>query len=86
MDSKVILSFIACVAIIMIFGKTIFTPMKRIIKFFINSILGAFLIFMINLIGMSFSFHVGFNIINSIIVGVLGVPGAGLLIILKTFC
>lgn len=83
MDYKTILTLIACVGIIMVFGKTIFMPMKKIIKFIVNSILGAILIFIINLIGISFDFHIGFNIINSITVGVLGVPGACLLILLK---
>ena len=86
MDTKVILSFIACVGIIMVFGKTFVMPMKKIIKFIGNSLLGALMIFIINLVGTSFNFDIGFNIINSIIVGILGIPGAILLIILKIFC
>ena len=86
MDTKVILSFIACVGIIMIFGKTFVMPMKMAVKLVGNSILGALLIFIINLVGISFDFHIGFNIVNSIIVGILGIPGAILLIILKIFC
>lgn len=86
MDIKIILIFIACIAIILIFGKTFLMPAKWIIKLIGNSILGAGLIFIINLVGTSFDFHIGFNIINSIIVGILGIPGAVLLVILKIFC
>lgn len=86
MDSKVILSFIACIAIIFIFGKHFLLPIRKVLKIILNSIGGAFLIFLINLVGTSFNFHIGFNIVNSIIVGILGVPGAILLIILKIFC
>ena len=86
MDTKAILSFIACIGIIMVFGKTFLMPVKKIIKFISNSLLGALIIFIINLVGTSFNFHIGFNIVNSIIVGILGIPGAVLLVILKIFC
>lgn len=86
MDSKVILSFIACIAIILIFGKRFLFPIRKILKLIVNSIFGLIIIFVINLVGQSFDFHIGLNIINSIIVGLLGIPGAGLLIILQIFC
>ena len=71
MNSKVILSFIACILIILVFGKSFYMPIKIIVKLVVNSILGAFLIFIINLVGTSFDFHIGLNILNSIIVGIL---------------
>ena len=43
------------------------------------------LIFIINLIGGAFSFHIGLNVGTSILVGILGIPGVILLIILKIF-
>ncbi len=86
MDTKSILIFIACIAIIMIFGKYFLFPIKKIIKLVFNSLLGALLIFIINLIGTSFNFHIGLSIVNAIIVGLLGIPGAILLILLKIFC
>lgn len=85
MDNKIILSFIACIAIIIIFGKYFSFPVKKVIKLVINSIVGALIIFIINLVGTSFNFHIGLSIVNSIIVGILGIPGACLLIILKIF-
>lgn len=85
MDNRIILTFIACIAILIIFGKYFSFPLKRIIKLVGNSILGAIIIFLINLVGTSFNFHIGFSIINSIIVGILGIPGAVLLVLLKIF-
>ena len=85
MDTKTILTFIACVAIILIFGKSFVFPIRIAIKLIINSCLGMLLIFIINLIGNSFSFHIGMNILNAIVVGILGIPGAVLLVILKIF-
>ena len=58
-------------------------PMKLILKLVINSVLGGVLIFLINLIGANFSFHIGLNVITSVLVGILGIPGAILLVTLK---
>lgn len=85
MDNRVILSFIACIAILIVFGKYFSFPLKKIIKLIGNSFLGALIIFFINLVGTSFNFHIGLSIINSVIVGILGIPGAGLLVLLKIF-
>lgn len=83
MDFNNILTFICCIIFLLIFGKIFVIPLKSIIKLIINSILGGFLIAIINGIGANFEFHIGVNIITSIFVGILGLPGAGLLIILQ---
>ena len=82
----IIISFITCIVFILIFGKMFLFPVKNIAKLLLNTFLGAFIIWLINLIGTSFGFHIGLNVITSIIVGILGVPGAILLILLKIFC
>lgn len=48
-----------------------------------NSILGGVLIWLINLVGGMWAFHVGLNIYTAILVGILGVPGAVLLILIQ---
>lgn len=83
MDFNSILTFLACIVFLFIFGKIFIIPLKNILKLVLNSILGGFLIFLINVIGTNFNFHIGLNLINSIFVGLLGLPGAGLLIILQ---
>ena len=45
--------------------------------------MGGILLYIINLVGMAFQFHIGVNYITAIFVGILGVPGAILLMILK---
>ena len=82
---KIVLIFIACIAILVVFGKSFAWPIKLITKLIINSALGALLIFIINLVGTSFNFHIGLNVINSVIVGILGIPGAVLLTLIKIF-
>ncbi len=86
MDTNIIISVVICIIFLLIFGKIFLLPMKKIFKLAINTGLGALAIFIINTIGTSFGFHIGLNIINAVIVGILGVPGAVLLILLKIFC
>ncbi len=60
--------------------------MKKLFSVILNSFLGAIIIWLINVIGTSFQFHIGINIVTALIVGILGVPGAVLLVLIKIFC
>lgn len=83
MDFNNIIAFIACLFFLFIFGKILIVPIKTILKLCINSLLGALLILMINTIGSFFGFHIGLNFITSIFIGVLGIPGAIVMMIIK---
>lgn len=83
MKPSTIITFLICIFAIIIFGKIFAIPFKKIIKLLINSALGGVLIYVINIIGNTFNFHIGLNILTAIFVGILGVPGAILLVILK---
>ena len=78
-----IITFLACICFIFLFGKILIVPIQKIAKLIINSILGAFVIYVINLIGANFGFHIGLNIITSMVIGLLGLPGAVVLIVIK---
>ena len=67
------------------FGKVFIVPIKKILKLVVNSVLGGVVIYLINLIGGTFGFHIGLNIFTSILIGLLGLPGAVCLIIVKLF-
>ena len=60
-------------------------PIKKVLKLVINSVLGGISIFLINLVGANFGFHIGLNILTSILVGILGLPGVVCLVIVKLF-
>lgn len=83
MDFNIIFTFLACIILLFILGKIFVWPLKSILKLAFNSILGGVLIYIINIVGMNFNFHIGLNLLTAIIVGILGIPGAALLIILK---
>ena len=83
MNFNNIITYIACIFFLFIFGKIFIIPIKIILKLVINSLLGGLTIFIINLIGSFFNFHIGLNLITSIFVGILGIPGAIVIIIIK---
>lgn len=75
--------YIACICFLFLIGKIFILPIKSILKLVINSCIGGLLIYLINLIGGLFGFHIGLNYITAIFTGILGVPGVILLVILK---
>ena len=78
-----IITYLACICFLFLFGRIFIVPIKKILKLALNSIMGGLVIFLINLVGSSFGFHIGLNIFTSIIVGFLGLPGVIILIIIK---
>lgn len=82
MDSNII-TYLACICFLIVFGRVFIVPIKKVLKLVVNSILGGLLIYLINLIGNGFGFHIGLNFFTSIIVGILGIPGAICIIIIK---
>lgn len=78
-----ILIIAGCAFAILVLGKILLFPIKKLIRLFFNSIIGGVIIFVINKIGTIWGFHIGLNIFTAIFVGILGIPGAVLLIILK---
>lgn len=84
MDTNVI-TFLACICFIFLFGKILIVPIQKILKLIVNSLLGGLVIYVINLIGANFGFHIGLNIVTSMIVGLLGLPGTVVLILIRLF-
>lgn len=80
-----ILIYIGCLIGIIIIGKIFIVPIKFIVKLLINSVIGVILLYVINLVGAMWGLHIGINFITAIFVGILGIPGAVLLMVLKIF-
>lgn len=78
-----IITYLACICFIFIFGRIFIVPIKKILKLAINSILGGITIYIINIVGATFGFHLGLNIFTSILIGLLGLPGVVVLILIK---
>lgn len=83
MSASAVGTFLICIVLLFILGKVFIWPLKKILKLVFNSILGGLLIYLINIIGMNFGFHIGLNLLTAVLVGLLGVPGAVLLVLIK---
>ena len=58
---------------------------KKLFKIIINSVIGSALLYLVNLIGASYNFHVGLNWWTVLGTGFLGIPGVVLIVVLKFF-
>lgn len=67
MDTN-LLTYLASICFIFIFGRIFILPLKKILKLVFNSILGGISIFVINLVGGAFGFHVGLNFFTSVMI------------------
>ena len=66
-----IITYLVCICIIFILGRIFIFPIKKILKLVFNSILGGICIFIINLVGANFGFHIGLNFFTSILVRII---------------
>lgn len=66
-----------------IVGYLLLVPLKFMLKLIGNSILGGLLIILINLLGGGLGITIPLNFLTALLVGVLGIPGAVLLIFLS---
>lgn len=73
------LPFIIGVAILFIILKVLSMPIKLIIKFVINAIIGGIVIYVLNLFGIGLVI----NWISGLIVGFLGIPGVIIVALLQ---
>ena len=85
MDTNNLIIILGCILALTLLGIIFKIKLWKIFKLIFNSVLGGFLIFIINKIGIPFGIHIGLNVVTSMVVGVFGIPGAMLLIALKIF-
>jgi len=71
LDTNTIITYLACIIILFLLGRIFILPLKSILKLILNSILGGVLIYVINLVGANFGFHIGLNLVTTILVGIL---------------
>lgn len=81
MEVIIILGIIAFLIFLsfFIFGKSV----SLIFKLALNTVIGVAALILINMVGINFGITIGVNLINGLVVGVLGVPGVALLLLLQ---
>ncbi len=81
-EMGVFLTFGGSLILLFLLGKALLVPLKYIFKLLFNSLLGAAVLLIINFFGANFGVLIPLNVINAVVVGVLGLPGAIMLLIL----
>lgn len=81
MQIGVLLTYAGAIILIFLIGKIFLWPIKLVLKLVLNSVTGGAAILMINVLAVGFGIFIPLNILNALIVGVLGLPGAVLLLI-----
>ena len=79
----VILAYAFGLILLYIVGWILLVPLKFIIKLIWNGIIGGIMLLLVNLVGGIWGISIVINPITALIVGFLGVPGVGLLILLQ---
>lgn len=74
MDLNSVIVYLACIIFLFLIGRFFIVPIKTIGKIIGNSLLGGILIFIVNVIGGIFNFHIGLNVGTALITGILGIP------------
>ncbi len=77
----ILLAYALGIFALYVVGYMFLVPIKILLRLVINSVAGAIAILAINWIGAYWDIHVPLNILSAVIVGVLGIPGALLLVI-----
>ena len=83
LDIGIFLTYVGAILLIFIFGRIFVWPMKVVLKLALNSLIGGAAILLVNALGAQWDIFIPLNILNALIVGVLGLPGAVLLLILQ---
>ena len=84
-DIFTILAVFLAIGAIYIIGMLLVLPIKIIIKFIINGLIGAVLLFIINIFSSLIGITIAINPITALVAGFLGVPGVLLLLFLQYF-
>lgn len=74
-----VLGFFLVILFIRIFSK----PLRFILKLLLNTALGFLALFLFHYLSPLLGVHIGLNLANALIVGILGVPGFFLLLLLS---
>ena len=83
MNLSFILTFLVVILVLYIIFKILSLPVKLIVKLLVNALAGGIMIYLINFLGSGFGIMIDLNWINALITGILGVPGAIILLILQ---
>ncbi len=82
-DWNVIAAAVFGLFVLYFISRIFYRPLKIIFSALLHLIIGGVVIFLYNLVGILWGLTIGFNVISALIVGIMGLPGLGMLIALQ---
>ena len=83
MEKSVLWGYAFAIAFLCIGIKIFAHPLKKCLKTGRNSLIGALVLWVVNLFSPILNIHMGINPVSALVVGILGVPGLCLLMLLQ---
>ncbi len=83
MDTNLILGVLVAVIAAFYLIRALSRPLAELGRMMLRSIVAFCVIWAVNILGGFVGFHMGLNVVSALTVGVLGVPGAALLLAVK---
>jgi len=85
LDPVIIISVVVGLVVFLLLFGTALKPIRVAGRLAVKLLVGALLLFFLNIIGTNFGLHVPINAITTVVAGVLGIPGIAALAIIKSF-
>lgn len=85
LEVGILLGYAFGILLLYLIGYILLVPIRIIGKLFFNSFLGGVAILILNLFGDRLDLHIPLNLFTSVTVGILGLPGAAMLLFLERF-
>ncbi len=83
MELTVIIAYLFGLMLLYILARLLLIPLRLAIRLLINGVIGGFLLWLVNLLGLFVGVYLPINPITALVAGFLGIPGVILLLVLK---
>jgi inhibitor of the pro-sigma K processing machinery len=81
----IVISIIAVGIFLLLMIGTRFRPIRFIGQGLVKILIGALLLYFVNVFGVPFNIHIPINLITAAVSGLLGIPGIAAMIAIKLF-
>ena len=82
-EAGILLAYAVGMLGLFVFLSMFIVPIKFILKLMLNSLFGGIVIAAVNILGDAFGIHIALNLVTAAAVGILGVPGAVMILLLQ---
>lgn len=79
----VVVAYVVGLLLLLLIGWLLITPIKVLLKFLANGVIGGIMLWLLNLFGSALGINVAINPVTALIAGFLGVPGIILILLLQ---